>query len=200
MVLIASIYVENLLSNRKAELLKGNTNCTGLRHFCISRCEVTIGSQIESTGRNMAASTFDQRDQQSRATRPEHVQMFDGEGRVTRAWPSEAGEAGEDRVGDDRPPLARRAGKIRRQAKQASPKTIVELWGRTNQPLSRREGRAARQARAGRQPLPRSGMVEEPVLRLLQAGLSARRRTGRTIWSATPKASRITRASGRNSI
>ena len=55
---------------------------------------------------------------------------------------------------------------------QAQLEDFVELWGRTNKRFLGENVEPLAQAGAGRQPLPRSRMVRESVLRLLQAGLS----------------------------
>ena len=51
-----------------------------------------------------------------------------------------------------------------------------------------------RRARPGRQALPGSGMGQERLLRLPEAGLSGHRRAGRATWSSTPTGSTSTPA------
>ena len=78
--------------------------------------------------------------------------------------------------------------RARRAADQAGP-GLSRSVGDRGQAHGRRRGPAGRRARSARQALRRSGMVDEPVLRLPQAGLSADRATGRTIWSSDAEAS-----------
>ena len=68
-------------------------------------------------------------------------------------------------------------------------KAYLELWGSAVKRLAGETVRAGGQARSEGPALRRSGMVDEPVLRFRQAGLSARARNGPTSWSRTPTAS-----------
>ena len=68
-------------------------------------------------------------------------------------------------------------------------KAYLDLWAHAVKRMAGEPVTPVAAARSARQALRRSGMVEQPVLRFPQAGLSADRRSGRRAWSTTPKGS-----------